>query len=77
MGRLLDKVLKKVETKGSSDPVYVFIRTYHALMTTYGWIPLKEYLELPQSLVNALVQEIIKDNPPPKKKGTGKSFKRK
>ena len=30
-------------------------------MKEYGWIPLKEFLELPQQTINNLLQEINKD----------------
>ena len=69
MGLLTDQILNKVGKSNQTDPVSSFIRTYHVLMTTYGWIPFETYLELPQDLVNALLAEIIKDNPPQKKKG--------
>jgi len=60
MGQTRDKILSKLYSKDKSieDSFY---RTHHELMKEYGWIPLKEFLELPQQTINNLLQEINKD----------------
>ena len=65
MGRVMSAVMEKLsknkQTGGDVDPVDYFIKNYHGLMKTYGYISLKEYREMPQQLVNSLIRNINED----------------
>ena len=62
-----DFILRKLGKNKSKDQESSIYRIHHQLMKTYGWIPLEEFLKLPQQTVNDLIKEINKDTEAEKK----------
>lgn len=64
MAKATESVLSRLaKNKSQTPPNYVesVFRIHHTLMKVYGWIPLEEFLKLPQQTVNNLVKEINED----------------
>jgi len=62
--RILTRLANKKNPQSYADNLY---KMHHQLMKVYGWIPLDEFLSLPQQTVNDLIIEINKDSKEEKK----------
>jgi len=75
---LRDEILSKLDKKNGKNKSIEeqFYLIHHMFMKEYGWIPLKEFLELPMQTINNLLEQINADrkeqNKKNKQKGKGK-----